>query len=108
MSGVQSTGNVRIYQGDDYSTAGVLTWSDDATWPELTSAATVVVTVCGIASYTAAYVEGTTDTITLTLSDTQTMAIPAGRYPFQVIATEDGETATVMERTWVTMARMTA
>ena len=108
MSGVESTGNVRIYQGDDYSTAAVLTWTADASWPTLTSAATVVLTLCGVATYTAALVDGTSDTVTLTLSDTQTAAIPAGRRPFQIIATEDGETVTLMERTWVTLKRVSA
>lgn len=108
MSGVESTGNVRIYQGDDHSTTAPLTWTGDSSWPTLTSAATVVLTLCGVATYTAALTDGTSDTVTLTLSDTQTAAIPVGRRPFQLIATEDGETFTLMQRTWVTLARVTA
>jgi len=107
MSGVESTGNVRIYQGDDYSSAAPLTWTDDGTWPSsLSSAATVTVVLAGVASYTATFVEGTTATVTLELTDTQTTAIGRWRGAFQVLATEGGDTTTLQEGTWVTRARV--
>jgi len=109
MSGVESTGNVRIYQGDDYSSAAPLTWTDDGSWPSsLTSAATVTVVLAGVATYTATFVEGTTATITLELTDTQTMAIGPWRGTFQVLATEAGATTTLQEGTWTSAARVTA
>ena len=113
VSPVAQSGDVETIMGDDYSStdARALDWTDtSASWPTLTDA-TIAVTIRGVSSYAGSVVTATGDSkkVRLELTDVQTAAIPAGWYPFQVIATlTSGNVVTLVEGNWLSKERLSS
>jgi len=100
-------GNVITYLGDDYNDLDgrALSWSS-AAWPALT-AATVAVTIDGLATFAGAVVTPTgTVEVMVELTAVQTASITAGRRPFQVVATQaDGDIVTLVDAIWISRSK---
>lgn len=96
-------GNVVTYRGDSYKNADgrALEW-ESADFPVLTGA-TIAVIIDGAASFSGSVVSATKCRLELTAA--QSGSIDEGRHRFQIVATNAGETWTIVEASWVSRTR---